>query len=199
VGAVVPLIEDDGVESVPAGLYPDVLQDVVSSVVRQGQTVNEHLRDGLQGERSVVIAGLICIASGADDAYAEPVAFLGGGLWPIVPAPRLVVARDALFSYEQVPSVQLLKTLGYTLAIGGSWHASSPPSGFSCIGFRILAYLSARCADTPPEPLSPTHLPMNSIHRSAWKEGSRKFEKFGYESPLGEIRRWVKTEYPVRP
>ena len=29
--------------------------------------------------------------------------------------------------------------------------------------------------------------------------GFRKFEKFGYESPLGEIRRWVKTEYPVRP
>jgi hypothetical protein len=29
-----------------------------------------------------------------------------------------------------VPSVQLLKTVGYKLAIGGGWHASSPPSGF---------------------------------------------------------------------
>ena len=87
VRAVVPLVEDDGVESVPAGLHPDVLQDVVSSVVRQSQTVNEHLRDGLQGERSVVIATLLGIALGADDADAEPVAFLGGELWLVVSTP----------------------------------------------------------------------------------------------------------------
>jgi hypothetical protein len=28
---------------------------------------------------------------------------------------------------------------------------------------------------------------------------SPNFERFGYESPLGEIRRWVKTGYPVPP
>jgi hypothetical protein len=112
-----------------------VLQDVVSSVVRQSQAVNEHLRDGLQGERSVVIAGLIGIASGADDAYAESVTLFGGKLWLVVPAPRLVVARDALFTYEQVPSVQLLQTLGYMLAIGGDWHAISPPSVISYMGY----------------------------------------------------------------
>src|SRR5918993_6099985 len=99
VRAVVTLIEDDRVESVPAGFHPNVLQDVVSSVVRQSQAVNEHLRDGLQGERSVVIASLIGIASGADDADAESVALCGGELWLVVPAPRLVVARDALFTY----------------------------------------------------------------------------------------------------
>src|SRR5918994_103763 len=99
VRAVVTLVEDDRVESVAAGFHPNVLQDVVSSVVRQSQAVNEHLRDGLQGERSVVIAGLIGIASGADDADAESVALFGGKLWLVVPAPRLVVARDALFTY----------------------------------------------------------------------------------------------------
>src|SRR5919107_2182345 len=98
VRAIVPLVEDDGVESVPAGLYPDMLQDVVSSVVRQCQAVNEHLRDGLQGERSVVIAGLVGIALSADDTDAESVALLGGKLWLVVPSPRQVVARDALFT-----------------------------------------------------------------------------------------------------
>src|ERR671910_950063 len=92
VRAVVTLVEDDGVERVPAGLYANVLQDVVSSVVRQSQGVNEHLRDGLQGERSVVIAGLVGIALGADDADAESVALLGGNLWLEVPSPRQVVA-----------------------------------------------------------------------------------------------------------
>jgi len=87
VRAVVPLVEDDGVESVAAGLHPNVLQDVVSSVVRQSQAVYEHLRDGLQGERSVVIASVIGIALGADDADAESVALLSGKLWLVVPAP----------------------------------------------------------------------------------------------------------------
>jgi hypothetical protein len=49
-----------------------------------------------------------------------------------------------------VPSVQLLQTLFYMLAVDGSWHANSPPLGFSCMGFRILENLSARCADTSP-------------------------------------------------
>jgi hypothetical protein len=40
----------------------------------------------LQGERSVVIASLIGIALGADDADAESVALLGGKLWLVVPA-----------------------------------------------------------------------------------------------------------------
>src|SRR5918997_5715738 len=69
--SVVPLVEDDGIESVPAGFYPDVFEDIVSSVVRQSKAVNEHLRDRLQGEESVVIASLIGIALGADDADAE--------------------------------------------------------------------------------------------------------------------------------
>jgi hypothetical protein len=89
----------------------------------------------LQGERSVVIASLIGIALGADDADAESVAPFGGKLWLMVPAPRLVVARDALFAYEQVPSVQFLQTLGYTLAIGGGRHVLSPPSAISCTGY----------------------------------------------------------------
>jgi hypothetical protein len=134
VRAVVPLVEDYGVESVPAGLHPDVLQDVVSSVVRQGQVVNEHLRDGLQGERSVVIAGSVGIALGADDADAESVALLGGKLWLVVPSSRQVVARDALFAYEQAPAVQLLQTLGYVLTIGGGSHVISPPSAISYTG-----------------------------------------------------------------
>jgi hypothetical protein len=89
----------------------------------------------LQGERSVVIASLIDITLGAGDADAESVALLGGKPWLIVPAPRLVVARDAIFTYEQVPSVQLLQVLGYMLAIGGGWHAISPPSAISCMGY----------------------------------------------------------------
>jgi hypothetical protein len=107
---------------------------MVSSVVCQGQAVNEHLRDGLQGERSVVIAGSVGIALGADDADAESVALLGGKLWLVVPSPRQVVARDALFAYEQAPSVQLLQTLGYVLTIGGGWHVISLPSAISYTG-----------------------------------------------------------------
>ena len=30
-------------------------------------------------------------------------------------------------------------------------------------------------------------------------QSSPNFEKLGYEDPLGEIRRWVKTEYPAPP
>jgi hypothetical protein len=40
--------------------------------------------------------------------------------------------------------------------------------GFSCMGFRILENLSARCADTTP----PTK---NSIHPIAWKKNSANF------------------------
>jgi hypothetical protein len=101
-----------------------VLQDVVSPVVRQGKAVNEHLGDRLQGERSVVIAGLMDVPVGTDDADAESVALLGGKLWLVIPAPRLIVARDAAFTYEQVLSVQLPQTLVYLLAVGGVWHAT---------------------------------------------------------------------------
>jgi hypothetical protein len=71
---------------------------------------------------------------GADDADAESVPFFGGKLWLVVPSPRQVVARDALFAYEQVPSVQLLQTLGHVLTICGGWHVISPPSAILYAG-----------------------------------------------------------------
>src|ERR671912_2727381 len=54
--SVVPLVEDDGVESVPAGFYPNVFQDIVSSVVRQSKAVDEHFcRSRFCGCRTGVI------------------------------------------------------------------------------------------------------------------------------------------------
>ena len=59
--SVVPLVEDDGVESVAAGFYPDVFEDVVSSVSHQSKTVDEHFyRSRFCGCRTGVIRALGC-------------------------------------------------------------------------------------------------------------------------------------------
>jgi hypothetical protein len=64
------------------------------------------------------------ITVGTDDANAESVALFGSKLRLVIPAPRLIVARDAVFTHEQVLSVQFPQTLVHLLAIGGVWHAT---------------------------------------------------------------------------
>jgi hypothetical protein len=44
-----------------------------------------------------------------------------------------------------------------------------------------------------------SELRLGPVLETSPRGGSEKFKKFGYESPLGEICRWVKTEYPARP
>jgi hypothetical protein len=82
----------------------------------------------------LIIANLVDLAVIKHDADAESVALLGGRL--VVSASGFVVVRNAVFTYEQVPFVQLLQTLVYLLAVEGGWHANSLPSGISCMGYR---------------------------------------------------------------
>jgi hypothetical protein len=60
---------------------------MASSMIRQSKAVDEHLRDRLQGERSVVIARLVGLAVGTHYADAKSVALFGGKLWLVVAAP----------------------------------------------------------------------------------------------------------------
>jgi hypothetical protein len=58
-----------------------------------------------------------------------------------------------------VASVQFFKTLVYILAVGRSWHANSPPWGFSCMGFRILQNKQAAFLLHNPRPAGPLSSP----------------------------------------
>jgi hypothetical protein len=74
------------------------------------------------------------LAVGKHDADAESVALFGGKLWLVVSAPGLVVVLNAVFTYEQVPTVQLLQALVHASAVGGGWHTLSS-FGVSCVGY----------------------------------------------------------------
>ena len=97
VRAVVALVEDDGVESVAARLHPYPLQNAVPSASLKCQAVDEHLGDGLHGERSVVIASVKDLAVCGREADGER--FLLGFrdlLRFVIAYVRVVVADDLI-------------------------------------------------------------------------------------------------------
>ena len=80
VGPVVALVEDDRVERVAARLDPDVAQDLLAPVVLERQRVREDLRDRLQREERLLVAGPEEHAVDRRQADAETVGELVAGL-----------------------------------------------------------------------------------------------------------------------
>jgi hypothetical protein len=61
---------------------------VVSPAVLEGETVDEHLGDGLQGKGELVLAGVVDLAVYGSEADAKPVTlFSRGKLRSVVSAP----------------------------------------------------------------------------------------------------------------
>ena len=65
--------ETDGVEGVAGWLDADPLQDLGAGVVFKRQSVDERFGNGLDGERLPRVADLVNVASGGDQANAEPI------------------------------------------------------------------------------------------------------------------------------
>lgn len=97
VRAVIALVEDDGVERVAARLYPDSLENVVASVSLQSHTVDEHLGDGLEGERSVVVSNAKEFAICGSEADGEPFVLGVRDLRFVIATTRGVIADDFVF------------------------------------------------------------------------------------------------------
>ncbi len=73
-------VEADGVECVAGGLDADLGEDFRAAMVREGEAIDEGLRDGLDGELVPRVAHLIDAAIGGDDADAEPLRIRFGQL-----------------------------------------------------------------------------------------------------------------------
>lgn len=115
---MVALVEDDVIERVAARLHADPLQDVVAPAVLQRQPVDEHLGDGLQRERMVVVADAVDLAVGGRKTDAEP-----GPLR--LREVRRIVPGDLALIQRQVTPVQLFQPLVYPSPDVSRRHASS--------------------------------------------------------------------------
>jgi hypothetical protein len=128
VGAVVALVEDYGVEGVAARLHPHPLQDAPAPAGLQGEAVDEHLGDGLEGERQVVVPRGEDLAVRGREADRERLLLRLRVLGLEIAEARGVIVDDLIVVQRQVPPVQLLQPPVYPLPDLLVWHVG-PPSG----------------------------------------------------------------------
>ena len=69
--ALMPLVEDDRVEGVAAGLDAHLAEHLLASAILEGEPIDEGLRDRLDGERAPRVAGLVRRAVGCRERNAE--------------------------------------------------------------------------------------------------------------------------------
>src|ERR687898_520047 len=94
VWTVVPLVENNGVERVATRLHPHSLQNVVASAGFQSQAVDEHLRDGLEGEWPVVVASVVDLAVRCRKADGKQLLLGFCDFRCVIADTRFVVAND---------------------------------------------------------------------------------------------------------